>query len=591
MELLLVFKKKLNAFIKQTAGTYAIMMVLLTFFLIGFIAIIVDGTGWLQDKARFTQGLEQAGLFLTAEDNQFRKNKNHLELNTKDHDETHKIEERNQALLRGITRTYYLPENAQPIPEKDILTPTLKTHDGKALDNYHYNCKYSTEQNGINCKIGGYFERTSWLYYGKDYKHHMGLTFNATEPVGNVLDFAKPMKTEKLKPVENPPMDIVLVMDTSGSMFDTMQGTQIEPRCYNRFPSAKAFFEDKSLKPTEHCDITGIDGWGRQNYFCVNCRIDMVRKAIYNFIQSLLATGQDNRLGIVTFADGAWQRVNEQLVYPYKFNDQFYNDNFYYGTFNTAYIPDKKYVDFSHTIQMIKNFKYDRGEDLRIKENETTHTPILVDYIGRLFPWHWSVPFSEQTRSQEREYVYPNFWYQSNKADRENLIQNIINIRPGGGTLSSSGVIIASNLMFYAPRKDRNKLKRIIIVLSDGQDSNDSVVSPGITKTLIQQGMCNTIKTTLNTPNEKAEIFFIQFGFDVTSIPAKATEAERKAIRDADNKIRQAQKAEWVQCTGDESHFFDASNAQNLLKSLQKATGIAEETQAAQEVGYSKNLN
>lgn len=566
MELLLVFKKKLNAFIKQTAGTYAIMMVLLTFFLIGFIAIIVDGTGWLQDKARFTQGLEQAGLFLTAEDNQFRKNKNHLELNTKDHDETHKIEERNQALLRGITRTYYLPENAQPIPEKDILTPTLKTHDGKALDNYHYNCKYSTEQNGINCKIGGYFERTSWLYYGKDYKHHMGLTFNATEPVGNVLDFAKPMGGEESKPQPKKiDLDVVVVVDGSGSMYEPLNGDYHSPRCFEYFKSRIAFYKSTSLNPSI---CTSDDNEQRyllgRSMFCTNCKVDLLDRALYQLSQVLLKDNTHNRLGITVFQDGAFERGTSKLVIPFIIQQKYFDliqqqiDNAYRTNPQDWYRIDPQnyplnsdaanYLDIPRTKDLIQ----------RLDGSLITNICKTCDRYPQRLPYPPNDP----------ETLYNKFWFNSNATDRDLLIKYINFQYPGYSTMSSAGIMVGANQMLYNFKRRPNKknVQRIMIIMSDGTDTGAGV---DITKKLFDNNFCETIRQRLDKGmHTKTKMYFVQFG--------NYQSVENKTL--------------WTKCVGD--NFITALKAQDLISAFETASQVAPSKEnLTQEVGYSKNLN
>ena len=193
------------------------------------------------------------------------------------------------------------------------------------------------------------------------------------------------MKTEKLKPVENPPMDIVLVIDSSGSMGDSMHGKAAEKECYNYFPSAKAFLENHNPNPTARCTFYNDQGWYERGkgYFCVNCRIDMVRKAVYNLAEKLLANGENNRLGIVTFQNGAWQRVQPEIIYPFHYR---------YGyNFNGIIAPHSSYLDIPATKKMVSSFN---GNPLPVRQTASRH-PLLWGRDGSYyFPWHWLYPYN-----------------------------------------------------------------------------------------------------------------------------------------------------------------------------------------------------
>lgn len=108
----------LRRFYHNERGAYTVMMAIMSFALLGIVALTVDGSGMLLDKARFSQGIEQAGLALMAENNYSRTNKEHEdvlrqtvtedELGSKTKLKVQK-EKRDQELIRGIVRHYYYP--------------------------------------------------------------------------------------------------------------------------------------------------------------------------------------------------------------------------------------------------------------------------------------------------------------------------------------------------------------------------------------------------------------------------------------------------------------------------------------------------
>ncbi|VEJ09898.1 TadE/TadG family type IV pilus assembly protein [Actinobacillus delphinicola] len=566
MDLLLGLKKKLNTFITQENGAYAIMMVLLTFFLIGFIAIIVDGTGWLQDKVRFTEGLEQAGLFITAEDDQFRKDKNHTELNAQNYNEQYKIAERNQALLRGITRTYYLPENAQRIANKDIFSPTLKTHDGKVLDRYHYDCKYSVEQSGINCKIGGYFERTSWLYYGKDYQRHIGLTFNTTEPVGNELDFAKPIENEEIKPQpKKMDLDVVVVVDGSASMYEPLNGDYHSPRCFEYFKSRIAFYKSTSLNPSI---CTSDDNEQRyllgRNMFCTNCKVDLLDRALYQLSQVLLKDNTNNRLGITVFQNGAFERGTSKLVIPFIIQQKYFEliqkriDDTYKSDPEDWYKIDP--LNYPLGIDAAHYLDVEQTKDLihRLDGSLITNICKTCDSYTQQLPYPSNNPAT----------LYNKFWFNSNATDRDLLIKYINFQYPGYSTMSSAGIMVGANQMLYnfKHRSNKKNVQRIMIIMSDGTDTGLGV---NITAQLFDNGFCKEIRKRLDRGmNTKTKMYFIQFG----------------------NYQYTQNKTLWKKCIGD--NFITALKAQDLINAFETASQVSpRKGSPTQEVGYSKNLN
>ncbi len=74
--------RKIEEFYHDESGVYGMITILLSAVIIGYVTFVVDGTGILFDKVRFTQGLQQAGLFLTAEDTRFRDNQNIVGVNS-----------------------------------------------------------------------------------------------------------------------------------------------------------------------------------------------------------------------------------------------------------------------------------------------------------------------------------------------------------------------------------------------------------------------------------------------------------------------------------------------------------------------------
>ncbi|WP_231118525.1 TadE/TadG family type IV pilus assembly protein [Pasteurella multocida] len=74
------FFKIVKKFYRDEKGVYLVITALLTFPLLVLTAFTVESTGLLLDKARLSQGMDQAALALIAENNKYRDNKKHSEV-------------------------------------------------------------------------------------------------------------------------------------------------------------------------------------------------------------------------------------------------------------------------------------------------------------------------------------------------------------------------------------------------------------------------------------------------------------------------------------------------------------------------------
>ena len=253
-------RHKLGHFWQNTQGVYAVMTSLLSFVLIGYIAFVVDGTGLVLDKVRLTQGLEQAGFLLTAEDNNYRDEKNIYEVNSQSNlltpteieaakvkgslsdieaknlitsvnqfyqhsikndedfkDNTfYKRYARNMQMIKGIVRSYYLPNSYTAYKEGGNGENNFNIN-----DHFSYLCGEIKNTRNIGCLVDGNFNRPSWLYWGKQYKKEYGTTFDRTEKVAANTVFITKQKHD------NPPIDMMLITDMSGSMTESLNSYSV----------------------------------------------------------------------------------------------------------------------------------------------------------------------------------------------------------------------------------------------------------------------------------------------------------------------------------------------------------------------------
>ncbi|QIM69004.1 TadE/TadG family type IV pilus assembly protein [Basfia succiniciproducens] len=518
---------KLKQFFQNEDGAYAVIMGILSFFLIGLVALTVDGSGMLLDKARFSQGIEQAGLALMAENNDFRTtNQKHADVlrQTVTKEELEGFSDtfsaqkykRNQELVSGLVRHYYYPSTYF----KDNL---------KISDKYDYQCNNLQGPNGeqlksIACEISGKFERPSWLYLGKN----NGLSFAETTTINANKIYIQKNLDEII------PIDLMLVADLSGSMNSSVSGT--------KYGTAK---------------------------------IDILREVVSAIAKELLeqnnteegkVISQYNRIGFTSFAFGAQQQNNTAQCYlPYEIKPSISVRNSYYGGYYyttiqyselLSYVGSNQqrysyatlaqyfdaFVDYDKTIESINSFD---GKDLSSLMYFSKNSWCLGSANNRI----------------NSTYIW------AGKNESADLVSRFNRVPALGATLSSSGLLIGANLLMNTtpdenaqPSKLGANTQRIILVLSDGEDQiNNASSSLNITSTLINQGMCEKIKSKLNSLQDKTyleqptRIGFVAFGYGPSG----------------------TQKAAWEKCVG--KYYYVANNKEELLESFRKIIGLVEE--------------
>ncbi|MDP8170831.1 pilus assembly protein [Pasteurella skyensis] len=559
-------RNALLQFWKNEQGVYTVMMSVLSFVLLGFIALVVDGSGILLDKARFTQGMEQAGLLIVAENNIDRPTLEHAavtrqavseeEIKKFDNDKLKaQQDKRNREMIATMVRSYYMP-----------LVYDSENH--QVNDEFEYYCNRVKNSRSIACKIGGNFDRPSWVYLGNEFD----LTFSQTVKV----DGADTVYVTKDRS-EVPPTDLMLVADFSGSM-----GTEIPD-------STPPIKKVEALREV----------------------VDEISQELLNpkQIGSIYRTSVYNRIGFTAFAFGG-QRQGEisKCVLPYKFLPEAYRRKHIpmrgYRIDSESNQPDKsaiidfkvvmsdvevmqsrldwrrvfwdtrgiKYqwisfpymvdfpkiftesVDYSNTINMVDSFNGGRLESdvIDFDKNSTC--------LG--IPYGSSSPLLNVTQ----------FWFKHKENLR--LMGALSPIQPWGGTLASSGLLIGANLIMNTnpepkalPENLGVNTQRTIVILSDGVDMAPGRGEFNVTVNLLKNGLCDKIREKVdslqddNYPLQKTKIAFIAFAYS-----------------DFQKKIptTKVQAAAWRECVG-EDNFYKASNKEELLSVFRQITHLNEE--------------
>lgn len=451
-------------FLKNKSGAYSIIMGLITIVLVGFIALIIDGSGMLIDKARFHQGLEQAGLVLVAENNKFRKEANHYDVTRQDIPKNSKDalnvrkDYRNKEIISNIVRNYYVPNSF--------------INNGKVIaDKFDYKCerqkKDGHELKSVACEVFGEFDRPSWLYVGGNSN---SLTFDKTVKVkGDIIYVEKNINgNDKI------PLDVMLVLDVTTSM-------------------------DEEIKNPDGKIVR---------------KIDALHSVLDNVVPELLSkegnANNTNRVGFTSFSLGAQQRNNINYChFPYYFNQSF-SDSIHDGKTETdpmrEFLLEKKHIDFEKTISNISKFT---GEDL----------PDQLEFGS-------SAPKSDSCKIEPPGISTTKLWY--TPGQQAQLLDDFKKIIPYGPTLASSGMLIGTNLLHYKsqegrplPKESGINTKRILLVMSDGVDEMyfDKIYQTRITTELSHRGMCDKIREKLDSlqdPNyeeQPSKVAFVAFAF------------------------------------------------------------------------------
>lgn len=587
----------LQAFFNNESGVYGIITALLSFIILAFAALVIDGTGIIQDRTRFVRGLEQSALFLTAENNHFRHNKNVETIQSQyqrfaelSPEEQQKLRQafkdnfgkskdvdlnnpqtfyeylRNIEMISGIARSYYIPNQLQGYSLKD---------------RYNYLCK--NEKTRLFCKAHGSFDRVNWMYLGETFRDHFG-SFKQEIQINAPMVYAQKLKEGKPVITEQPnPVDIMVVIDNSYSMDK-----------YNKY-------EDKG-----HIE---------------RLRFNVARKALYDFAKDLIDPSENlnakrwNRLGFVSFAYGAQQKQDmNQCVLPYILQTNIYRDynakigalgNYLRGKHNVIdntqkVLNEDKSTFFNYT-------SYTNSSIIKNEHNEIwTYYEDAIDYTATLnmidtfdgtplkpradramiffrkndmclLGGHSTGQYQQGESGNKNRTIRQatKYWYKPTEADFSQFKQDLNNLRAGGTTMSSSGVLIGANaLAELYPEIEGQKFnpQKILVVLSDGFDGvwselnlSKRLLDPkkfaksGLKINANDVGMCDRIRKRLdsrltnpNAPKPKSKIVFVSF-----DPPHHETAGDFLNA--------------WRQCVGDEN-FYEVDDYASLLDALRKAS-------------------
>ena len=575
--------RQFKHFYRNQKGVYAVITALLAFPLLFLIAFTVDGTGMLLDKARFAQATDQAALLLVAENNAYRKGADHNDLTrqsvsqdeldaykrefSSDKNPTRSLQtkKRNQELVQGIVKLYLRSDdsngqrNSAPITiPKDFIAECRSS--SKARTN--------GEASTVACQVDGYVERKFFL--------HWSHTLTSNNQDKTTISSGKSYAVKEKDVVV--PIDLMLVNDFSTSMEKPPAG-------------------QNTTKP----------------------KIDILKSVVGNIADELIKKdlpeniSKYNRIGFVSFGLGAQQLGNDygKCVLPFdgntgarvklrvgywKYDDKgkAHVSNAYgilknkFSLKNSDYVtefdPNKNndgymYIE-DNSVKLSSAFLGEWIDNTIAYVDTNPENPIQKAFYGYFdikktlsridgfdgSPKNYDIVFTKGSpclKDTETGSVQntTKIWF--NGGESEKLKEEMNALNPEGWTLSSSGTLIGANLLMSkntaseaAPAKLRTNTQRILIVLSDGEDTG----LHHLTEELIAGGMCTKIKSRLDTlqdpgyRNLPAKMAFVAFGY-----------------KQSDNV-----KKSWKSCVGDEN-YYQADNEEALLKTFKQIIGLEEE--------------
>ncbi|MDO5053941.1 MAG: pilus assembly protein [Pasteurella oralis] len=573
------FYNKLRQFYADERGVYAVMTALLAFPLLVLVGFTVDGTGVLLDKSRLAQGMDQAALALIAENNNYRDNKKHSDVNrqTVSKEERDKFggnefmakqEKRNQELIQGIAKLYLRSED-----NNDSDAPV------KISKDFQYLCEELDLPTGneysrrkpVVCQVQGSVDRKFWLPVSESLAN-----VNSLKDGRLTLDSQTTYAIKEKGVVI--PVELMLVADFSGSMHQDLNGKyssdktkmgkskisilrEVVGEISNILFPAK---ESEEISPFNRMAFTTFSGGVRQKSESSKCILPYESKSWKNSINLTIErwiTGNDvppKWNSKKKIWEKSWVRFENHYKGKY--------DAFYEETCKQRSANSPTYCQISANPKTIM--------DYAIKIHDwTTVRAIFNTYMDTNKTISQVQNFDGSNRKYHLVFDDENYCLGGNKGkqttqswfDRsnKNISRELNYINPQGHTSASSGLIVGANLIMDAnndpkakPAKLGTNTQRIIMVLSDGEDNwptYDTLV------TLLNAGICEKIKErvdTLQDPNFRelpTRIAFVAFGY---SPPQRQIDA-------------------WKRCVGDQ--YYVAYSQKELLDTFKQVIGFEEE--------------
>lgn len=473
---------------KQQRGIAAIAFVIIFPIFFGFFALTIEGTRYLTDSARLSDVVESASLAVAA---------------SVDHSSTAE-----QTLVQNYIHA------TEPDAAVDPADITITSH--------------SCEQvYGSECGTAGVYDKNGLNF--NEYRVTVSSQFSSWFPKNTVrIGFDKNqtlVNTAVARKYQQNFVDIAFVTDMSSSMLDDFGGRQKAKYAgvidiltnimnvltkYNNLSKNNSV--DGSSYKTNHVAVVPYDDVNKK----INGTTLLYYKYRYNygsFSQSVASSSLDTLSPVFSVNELNNDNKNMHQHYPNGV-----------PTLDSAEPNKRDIQEYLGWTRGSYSWQYSWGYDAwsphsddGISDAQQTWNYKIRNYIGcsNSNSWYWL-----------RKCRYTGYFYNIGLTDNFSPVESKIdNFFPSGDTSSSQGVIPAAEMLL---NKSTGNKSNLIIVLSDGQDTDD-----GLSQRYYDNGLCQYLRQQFTSKNQSLKIAVIGFDYDASQNPGLAECADSGNIFNA----------------------------------------------------------
>lgn len=464
---------------KKQQGVAAIILVLVLIPLFGSVFFALESTRYIQKKTRLADATEAAALAVTDE------NPEKLTIAETNKESQSLKQLKNEDDLASAYINSYV-RNINKDTDNIIITPKIvinKNSDEKSY--YQYNVNVTTTHN-------------SWFF------SKLIPSFNQTQKINeNALARNYPILTG------DQPIDLVFVADFSGSMtwpvnlYKYTQTNKCELWNYkikifphDKFNEEKCILDNREIhytdKPTSENDrhLWWLDKYYHFDYYykCNN--------TCYKYKEKKTLIGHDTKINLLK---ESIETITSEILNNNKTKTQKNRISLTAFDYNTY-----SKVLFSSNKNTFKPFDYN-GFNGYVTQSNYSYNESNINVINNLF-------------NKEPNYTkksYASFYDLPFTYDKNTFIDALNSIYPeNGGTAAYEGIMRGAQLLNNGKKiKDYNKRKKILILLSDGEESQPSVLEG-----LVNTGLCEKIRTHFSTKNNKMFMGMVGIGYKASDL-------------------------------------------------------------------------
>lgn len=518
---------------KKQQGVAAIILVLVLIPLFGSVFFALEGTRYIQKKTRLADAAEAAALAVTNQNPE----KLTIAENNKESQSLTPLENNNN-LASAYINSYVRNIDKDNI----IITPELiinKNQNSDAKSYYQYKVNVTTTHN-------------SWFF------NELIPSFNPTQDIT-----ATALARNYPRLTGDQPIDLVFVADFSGSMDEDLRvlpKEHIEIPYDNNTKSCKAYLKDTLQNNYYYqCDKRYHNETPIYKYIKNKEKKIIALKNSIDIISKEILKNKDNRISFTAFSEFTYEYkyknyktvtnldCDENKIIINKDDDNTYNHSDYnnkYTFYKNAYkdyripycsstndnnpciVNDYLYLNgqyYDNYNNIDKKYIFDKSlynKNLKVISANLCHFNKMVKNIFTKKP----------KRFDYSDYYNQNSIYNIELNSNENkIITSIQNMSPQQSTSAYQGIMRGAQLLNKGKYKKKNtkeikdyeKRKKILILLSDGQESdqykrgsNYQIEGPYILKHLVvNYKLCEKIRKNFSTDNNKMFMGMIGIGY------------------------------------------------------------------------------